>query len=439
MLRGIDPQAAHAPAKESFGKLTIRATLPRLGARTSEPGSQGGQAGQGGSQQPTTPPTAPAPQQPNQKGLVSNVFAGTDIREALSDVASAAGVTIIPDDSIKESLVYMEFRNEPVESAIDKLALSVGAFWKKKSDGVYLFSKATPDASQFREFAQTVNYMPQNEPASSIIALLPADYKLYVQSDLKPNLITVTAPEQLVPRILADLQKIDAPLRQFVVEALVTEIDNAGDKDFGFSWSWQHFASDGNLNLSYSTANFSDIATLKALISSHKATLRANPRLTAFEGREATMSVGQETYFSILTGNIQFPTAQIQLIKTGVTLTFTGYIAQDGTITLDLQPEVSDAIVSVNGNPTTNVRRAETMVRVKPGETIAIGGLIQESTSRDTTKVPILGNIPLLGELFTQRTTNTQRSEVIILITPRLTDDGAGERGTDSNRRLPPP
>jgi type II secretory pathway component GspD/PulD (secretin) len=395
--------------------------------------------------QPTTQPSVspsptPQPIQPSapvqRQGFVSNVFAGTDIREALSEIASAAGVTIIPDESLKATAVYMEFRNEPIESAIEKLALLSGAYWKKRSDGVYLVSQGTPDSGLFREFAESTNYIPENEAATTLQSLLPANYKPYVQVDAKTNLITITAPTQLLSRIVADLQHIDAPVRQFVVEALVTELNGEATKDFGFSWSWRNFAQGDDLGLTYAKAGFADIAKLKALIENHKATLRANPRLSAFEGREASLTIGQETYFSILSGNVQFPTAQIQLIKTGVTLQFTGYISRDGTITLTLSPEVSDAIVSVNGNPTTNVRRVSTQVRVRPGETIAIGGLIQESNTHTVAKIPILGNIPLLGELFTHRATDNRRSEVIILITPRLSESGVGDKGIDSARKL---
>lgn len=387
---------------------------------------------------PTVTQPTPQPSSQGQK-TVSNVFSGTDIREAYAEIASQAGVTIIPDESIKQTAVYMEFRNEPVESAIEKLALLTGAYWKKRSDGVYLVSQGTPDAGLFREFAQTEDYLPQNQSAATLQLLMPANYKPFVMVDPKNNMLSVTAPEQILPSIIANLEKIDTPVRQFVVEALVTELTNLNSRDVGFSWSWQHFAQGDDLSLSYAKAGFSDIAKLKALIGERKATLRANPRITAFEGRESTLTVGQETYYSILTGNVQFPTAQIQLIKTGVTLTFTGYLAQDGTITLTLAPEVSDAVVSVNGNPTTNVRRVSTMVRVKPGETIAIGGLVQESTVRSSAKVPILGYIPLLGELFTQRTNSNNRTEVIILITPHLSESGVGPAGQDSNRKIPPP
>lgn len=388
---------------------------------------------------PVTPPQGPLPEQSSNPRLINNVFSGTDIREAFSEVASAAGVSIIPDETIKNTLVYMEFRNEPLESAIQKLAMLSGAYVKKISDTVYLVSQATPEAGLFREFAETRSYMPKNISATALQTLLPPNYKSYVQTDVKTNHLSITAPSELLPRIESDLRQIDAPARQFVVEALVTEVNDTTSKDFAFTWAWKNFAQNSDLSFTYTHASVSDIATIKALIGNGKATLRANPRITAFEGQEADLEVGQETYYSLLTGNVQYPTAQIQLIKTGVTLKFTGYIGDDGMITLDLAPEVSDAIVSINGNPTTNVRHVTTQVRVHSGDTIAIAGLIQEQSSREVTRVPILGYIPIIGELFTQRENSGSRREVIILITPHLTDQGTGVKGIDSGRQVPPP
>lgn len=355
---------------------------------------------------------------------ITNVYLGSDIREVFADIAGAAKVAIVVDDSIKPTPVFIEFENEPLESAIAKTSLLAGAFWKKRGNGVYLVSLGTPEAPLFREFAKVQTYRPRSMPAESIAALISPAYRAFVATDKIGNVISVTAPDEMAAVILADIKAIDMPSRQFVVEALVTEVTSGEGEDFGFSWSWKNFAVGDNLTLNYSKANFADIAKLKMLIETRKASLRANPKMTAFEGKESILAVGQDTYFSILSGNVNFPTAQIQLIKTGVTLKFTGFIDDDGTITLDLEPEVSDAVVTVAGNPTTNVRRVSTSVRVKSGETIAIGGLVQESKSTRIIGVPILSQIPLIGELFKQRVRDDKKTEVIILITPRITEQG---------------
>jgi len=372
-------------------------------------------------------------------GTLTNVYLDADLRTVLNDLNAATGAVVVADETMKDVALSTEFKNERTEAVLERIALQVGGYWKRRSDSIYLLSKATPEASLFREFATTERFMPGNQTAQSLQSLLPAYQRPYVNFDLKTNIVTITAPEKRMAQILADLEMADTPSRQFILEALVTEITTDGNKDFGFTWSWKNFSVGSDLSIGYDRAGFQDVARLKALIEKREATLRANPRISAFEGRESVLNVGQDTYYSLVSGNPQFPFNQIQLIRTGVTLKFTGLISRDGTITLNLEPEVSDAVVTVNGNPTTNVRRASTTVRVRPGETIAIGGLVQEGTDRRVVRIPLLGSIPLLGELFTRRTNTQRRTETIILITPRLTEAGVGDRGIDSGRKLPPP
>lgn len=379
-------------------------------------------------------------QQPN-PGVVTNAFVDTDIRVALSESASQAGVTVIADDSIKSMNISVEFKSTPIREVLDRLALFVGGVWKEKSPGVFLFSTGKPDSALFQEFAVTRRYIPANILVESLAPLIPTVLKDYVQTDNKTNTVTITAPEQRMATILAALRAIDAPFRQIVVEALVTEIDANASASFGFSWNWKRFAQDQNLGLTY-TSNITafDIATLKALIGKGAITLRANPRVTAFEGREAMISVGQETYFPIITsGNAQFQNAQVQLIRTGVILKFTAFISDDGFITLVLSPEVSDDFQTVASAPTTNIRRVTSTVRLRPGETIAIGGLVQENTKEAVNKVPILGDIPLIGMLFRTQVTTHRKLETVILVTPYLTEKGAARTGVDSARPLTTP
>jgi type II secretory pathway component GspD/PulD (secretin) len=90
---------------------------------------------------------------------------------------------------------------------------------------------------------------------------------------------------------------------------------------------------------------------------------------------------------------------------------------------MHLEPEVSDAVVLQNGNPSSQVRRATTDVRVKSGQTIVIGGLINQTLDNQIIRVPILGYLPIIGELFTQRTYAKKKIETIIMITPKTVDD----------------
>lgn len=380
-------------------------------------------------QAPVTPPvtTTPASQtaQPQVQsqtipGTVTNSFTAEDIHSAINQVGLAAGVTIISDDSIKDQNITIDFKNDSIESAINKLALMVGAYWKQQSPGFYIISKATPDAALFSRFAETKIYNSKNQNAATIQAVLSASYKNYISVDPKTNQIGICAPKQLLDKILADIEQADRPGRQISVEALVTEISVDEALSTGFSWAKGHIAMGSDLGLTYTQAAVSDLAQINAAITNHKMTLRANPHLIATAGQEATVNVGQDTYYSLLSGSTVYPTTTIQLIHTGVVLKFTAIVGDDGMITMQLDPSVSDAVTSVNGNPTSNIRTASTRLTVKSGQTIIIAGLIQDNYSRQAVRVPILGYLPIIGEIFTQRTNDKKKVETVFLITPKL-------------------
>lgn len=347
-----------------------------------------------------------------------------DIANQLSLIVSGEvpGFSLLVDTSFdKELLVSVAFDNEPILSAIKKLAMAAGGAEVIRVDSkTFLLTLLKKDSPLFHQYAETALYRTKNERAEDVHGLLSKQVQEYVSVRPLVNMLAVTAPKALLDTIMKQIVQLDTPARQLVVEALVTELDATSGLETGFSWSWKNFAVDNNLNVQYSKATFQDVANMKALVSNQKAKLRANPRLAAFEGRESEFFVGQETYYSIITGNVNFPTAQIQKVDSGVRIKFTALVGDDGWVTLTIEPEVSDSIAADNGNPTLNIRRAKTHVRVRSGETIAIGGLLQETESRRKVSIPILGQIPIIGELFSQRIETKRKTETVILITPMV-------------------
>lgn len=348
---------------------------------------------------------------------ITNVFTDADIRTVLSEIGMAAKSTIIPDSSVKDLTISLELRDDSVESALDKLAQFGNLVWKKKGS-TYLVSTGLPDAPLFLEFAVTKPYNPRTQSAESLYALLAPALQVFTRLDKDANMLSVTGPEPRVEKVLEALSRIDVPQEQFIVEAMVTEVKQEKGKEFAFSWSWNNFASDV-LGLGYARASSADVAQMKSLISNGKAEMRANPRVVATQGKEAMITVGTESYFPINSGNSQYPTITLQRIATGITLKFIGYVEPDGTLNLHLMPEVSDAVAAVNGAPTTTVRRADTNLRVKEGETIVLGGLILDTKKKNTSKVPVLGDLPVVGKLFRTESSYECKKEVVIMITAR--------------------
>jgi type II secretory pathway component GspD/PulD (secretin) len=116
---------------------------------------------------------------------------------------------------------------------------------------------------------------------------------------------------------------------------------------------------------------------------------------------------------------------EVKFIDVGVKLVVTPVIHKDGYITMKIRPEVSSAATSLktgqnNLIPIVDTSEVETTVRVKDGVTIMIGGLIKEEKSRGDFKVPVLGDIPLVGSAFKSQSRGKEQSEIVIFLTPRI-------------------
>jgi type II secretory pathway component GspD/PulD (secretin) len=179
-------------------------------------------------------------------------------------------------------------------------------------------------------------------------------------------------------------------------------------------------------------------ATLNLLISNGKARVLADPRITTLSGRTATIRAGDT--LSILTttggGAGTVPTQQLQSFQTGVTLDITPIITNNGELTVALHPVVNSLTGLVNGIPEISTRDTQTTVHLRDNETLVIGGLIQESSQRTETKIPLLGSLPLIGRIFRNDNTTSTRNELIIVVTPHILN--SNQTSTVPNAAAPP-
>jgi len=111
---------------------------------------------------------------------------------------------------------------------------------------------------------------------------------------------------------------------------------------------------------------------------------------------------------------------RLETLRTGISLKFTPRVSETGEILLKVEPEVSDAIEVADGLPMVNRRRVATSIRVKDGETIVIGGLKLKSEYEAKSKVPLLGDLPILGLFFSSTRKASTETEVVIFITPKI-------------------
>jgi type II secretory pathway component GspD/PulD (secretin) len=238
------------------------------------------------------------------------------------------------------------------------------------------------------------------------------------------------------------LRMVDTAPRQMVIEAKVVDTSPDYTKNLGVEWNWNQFqffergqqitggsgTSSGSTPTgplgfgSYLRAPFNPIATLNAMITSRQAKLLATPQTAVLDDQDASVFIGDTLRFQSLaqssptTGN-QFTVVEVPV---GIILLVHPRVNDDGYITLRVHPVVSTVTGFTAGLPQTSSREAETVVRVKDGDTLVIAGLIRDEDIRQMSKIPLLGDLPLIGNLFKNEMRNHRRSEVMVFLTIRL-------------------
>src|SRR5208337_3092149 len=155
----------------------------------------------------------------------------------------------------------------------------------------------------------------------------------------------------------------------------------------------------------------------------------AEPNLTTINGQAAKFLAGGEFPFPVIQGsNGGFTSVTIQFRPYGVRLEFTPYVNPDGTIRLRVSPEVSALdytnAVKISGYtiPAISTRRADTEIELKNGQSFAISGLLDHRITDDLSKIPGIGDIPILGQLFRSRNLNHSVTELIVIVTPTVVE-----------------
>jgi type II secretory pathway component GspD/PulD (secretin) len=234
----------------------------------------------------------------------------------------------------------------------------------------------------------------------------------------------------MLAKIGADLQKMDVPSPQILIEAIAVELTDTTDNERGLLLGSPDPAQFSSLNNTTGTINYSSIGklprnfevNLKALELRGKARVRARPQMAVVNGRRADIFIGAQRFILTQFNSFGQTQTRIQPVDVGVKLGITPLTGGNGEVTTRIQPEVSNIteLDLATSLPVLSSRRADTTVRVKDGETIAIGGLTlnQEQTIRR--KIPFLGDLPLIGFLGRSRKKNTVNTELVVFVTPRI-------------------
>lgn len=243
------------------------------------------------------------------------------------------------------------------------------------------------------------------------------------------------------------INSLDSTPVQVLLEATIAEVSLNDELNFGLRWFFENGdATFSDVGTGAVASNFpglsllfngaSSAAAINALNSITDVNVVSSPSLMVLDNQEATLQIGDEvpiaTQQVVDTSDTSAPIVNtISFRDTGIILNVKPRVSSGGQVILEIEQEVSsvsNTTTSGIDSPTISQRRIETSVIVTDGQTIALGGLIQESNNQTNTQVPGAGDVPVLGALFRNRSDKVAKTELLILITPRVIRNGQESR-----------
>ncbi|MGJ9419148.1 type II secretion system protein GspD [Massilia sp. CMS3.1] len=247
------------------------------------------------------------------------------------------------------------------------------------------------------------------------------------------RMIVVEDTAEGVKRIIALLREIDTQPQQIMIEAKILEITLDDNENFGIEWNKVFSGTGENISrigtsglvprggagLVFNLVNKNVDLYLNALSNKGRVRTLATPKLLTLENQEATTNIGDKLGYRVTTTLNNVTTETIEFLETGVILRVTPSVDSDGRIAMRVRPEVSSGSF-LGGIPSKKTTEVNTQLVAENGQSILIGGLIKASAGKRRTGVPLLGDVPGIGKLFSNTEETGSSTELIVVITPRI-------------------
>ncbi|HHX26217.1 MAG TPA: hypothetical protein GX721_06065 [Firmicutes bacterium] len=351
---------------------------------------------------------------------------GADVRDVLKILAELGNVNIVSDPSVRGE-ISLSLKEVPIADAVELVTRATGLAYRHVGNtlvvGLPDRFKSGFDHIETRIFK--LDYASPEDMKDALKLVIPPDK---IQLDSRTNSVIVTGVSVELDEAEEIAKKLDVPIPMVRIDARLEEIAQDALDQFGISF--QEMGEYGGFGKVYirtdpTTGVFQGLslavgAFLKMLEDSGKAVTIARPSTTTLDGTEARVFIGDK--IPVIIAEDGGDTKSVSFIEAGVKLVITPRVNRDGLITVRIRPEVSSILRTdqTQGFPHVRTREADLVATVRDGETIAIAGLIQREEIESVMKLPILGDLPLLGLLFQNRKLDTKETEMVIFVTPRI-------------------
>lgn len=369
-----------------------------------------------------------------------------------------------------EGTISLSLNEVSLIDALDVITAAVGATWFISGDVITVHSAEGTDIRAFEVRLFPLQYLPADQAQKIITPLLPEDSKVEILSKATDEngsgwdeMLEVATLPSMMREVETILDTLDRPRPLVAIEVKIIETDVRNDRKLGIDFPDNASMKLGDLELPSSTTSdgtssdgttsdqnqitgvgsrlisggdwtwgrmtIAEVSLLvDLLIQDGHSKLVSNPRVTTMSNQEAeidvTTTIPVQTLNRFSEGGVVQDIVSFQDLDVSISLKVTPRVNPDSTIVLDVNSTVEEIIGYTgpvdNQRPITSRRAVRSAVTIKAGETLGLGGLMKEVEHKTVKKLPLLGQIPLLGMLFQHHTVQKEKTDLIILITPQL-------------------
>ena len=432
----------------------------------------------------TTAPPVAADTATESGGVGVREFQGDDVGQVLRLLARQAKINMVVSDQVTGT-VTMRLEDVTALQAIAIITKAKGLFMDQIDHVYYIKTPAEKTAEPTESDSYQFSYSRAKDVSPLLASQLSS--KDPPQFDERTNTIFFRETRSNIDNVRKLLVTIDKPTKQVMIEARLVEVTANPKQSYGINWAGVVGSSSNAKTVSYGApanasvsssgssststngtiptsdlvlgsagnhnllGNFSQLAlgqfailsvpqmsaTLRLLNEDSDAEFLANPRVVTADNLQAKIEINRAQPVPQLNFNEQTATAVFggfQDKKFGNTLIVTPSINKDNFVTLKVKPEISNKVGDATfvfagatvSSPIIDTRTLESNVLISSGDTLAIGGLLQDEVAKARNKVPLLGDVPVLGYLFQERLNSRTKRNLLVFVTPTIIDSKYG-------------
>ncbi|MDQ2658878.1 MAG: hypothetical protein M3Y03_00485, partial [Verrucomicrobiota bacterium] len=411
-------------------------------------------------------------------GVGVREFQGDEVGQVLRLLARQAKINMVVSDQIPpNTTVTMRLEDVTALQAIEIIVKAKSLFMDKLDNVYYIKTAAERTAEPTESDSYQFSYSRAKDTAPLLAAQLAS--KDAPQVDERTNTIFFRETRSNIDAVRKFLVQIDKPTKQVMIEARLVEVTANPRQSYGINWAGVVGGADSAQKIGYSATdgkrspnngqlipsdftlgnqgsgqllgNLGKLAagqfailtapqmslTVRALNEDSDAEFLANPRIVTADNQQAKIEIIRSQPVPQLNFNEQTATAVFggfQDKKYGNTLVVKPSVNKDNFITLSVKPEISNKVGDASfifagatvASPIIDTRTLDSNVLIKSGDTLAIGGLLQDETTKARNKVPVLGDIPVLGYLFAEKLNARTKRNLLVFVTPTILDPHYG-------------